>query len=230
MKTLLKIIPLQLIICFNYAVAQIPLDHLDVIDEFSEAKIDSYDNYIYARFSNELKAFENSIVQDSLLLYSEEEILTNLENLEVDYNTHIISYEFRQLESFDSLPGRLFQKGYQDGRIYFRNKGTFWGAFGVGLVTPYTYLFPGLAAGVAMGATAPKINNLRYHDQRMLYSNSGFYADETNKLFDDLNYSRGYQKGAHKRKMSNVAGGMGAGLGTGIMLGVIIVLSVISVY
>ncbi len=167
----------------------------------------------------QLSAYNMNIVHDTLffaLLDNDMEFLPEM--------------SFRTSEGFDTIPtpGNLYKRGYQDGRLYYKNKGTFWGAFGIGFVTPYTYFFPGLALGGTMAAIGPNERNLRYHDTRMLYSPSGVSHEETNDLFNDINYSRGYKKGAHNRKLGNVAGGFGAGLGSGILVGVIIVLSFLS--
>jgi len=140
-------------------------------------------------------------------------------------------YSFGILEGIDTIyaPGNLYHRGFQDGRLFYRNKGTFWGAFGVGFVTPYTYFIPGLAVGGIMAGIGPNERNLRYHDTRMLYDLSGASQNETNELFNDINYSRGYKKGAHNKKLGNVAGGFGAGLGSGILVGVIVLVSLLNV-
>ncbi len=130
----------------------------------------------------------------------------------------------------DSLynPGILYHKGYQDGRLFYKNRGTFWGAFGIGFIAPYTYLLPSLVAGGIMAAVPPNDRNLRYHDKRMLHFHTNTSLEETNELFNDINYSRGYQKGAHNRKAGSVAGGVGAGVGVSILVVILIYASLLS--
>jgi hypothetical protein len=177
---------------------------------------------------------QNALVHQDSLLAAEDFLNINYDTLCLALHTnelfvkHFIDNE--NLAFLDSTSENLYQKGYQDGRLFYINKGAFWGAFAVGFLTPYTYVIPGLATGILMASIPPGQNNLRFHDKRMLYQYPGLYLEETHELFDDAGYSLGYQKGAHKRKFGSVAGGMGAGVGAGLAIAVIMISSILAAW
>ncbi|WPP51755.1 hypothetical protein [Catalinimonas niigatensis] len=123
-------------------------------------------------------------------------------------------------QPFDTIPkAGLYQKGRQDARLFYKQKGgTFWVPFGVTMTTifiPYTFFVPGIATGALMGFTKPQTDNLktrdiRYADPEMLSS-----VDE---LFKDSLYAEGYRKGAQQRNLREAATGVGVGVGTTLVL------------
>lgn len=230
MKLFKQTIPVILMFIINFSFAQEYNDQVYVenIDDSGS----SY-NFKVLHYHDLIDAL---VERDSLNISMEDNIMTKEDTIylvllgnEFDIIPEI---DLEVNEVFDSLyyPGQLYQRGYQEGRLFYKNTGTFWGAFGVGVITPFTYFVPGLAAGVLMAVVPPIERNLRYHDRRMMNDFSGTFIHESHDLFNDINYSRGYQKGAHNKKVGNVAAGMGAGIGTGLAVIVIVVISFLGVF
>lgn len=172
-------------------------------------------------------------IEDSVFL---NEMHTSIGYMIEDYDTLTKIKEIVVMDSLqDSFnpsghPSNLYYQGYHEGRLFYRKKGTFWSAFAIGFVSPYIAFIPGVVTGGLVAAIPPNERSLRYYDTRMLNARMDGYNKEVNHLFEDINYSRGYRKGAHVRKAGNVAGGFGAGFGTGIALALVIFASILSVY
>lgn len=96
-----------------------------------------------------------------------------------------------------------YAKGRLDARNYYRAPGAFWGTYAATVTTFYG----GPIVGVAVAATKPKPR--------------AFVVPEA-KLLQDPNYTAGYQKQAHNKKIGSAAGGLGAGVATWAVVMVVI--------
>lgn len=100
-------------------------------------------------------------------------------------------------------------QGREDARKYFKAPGAFWGTLGATVVSlPIVPVLGGLAAGIAMSATPPRSQNLIVPDKALLA---------------DVNYMRGYEKQAQRRKIGKAAAGFGVGMvGTAVLVGILL--------
>lgn len=206
---------------------------------FSQSIRNNENIHVYIQYLQSASViFPDSLINEELFTANDVDNTDSEYLLQIEYKNLEVVFEdlADTLQKIDEIiyfqdstytPAFMYQRGYQDGRLYYKNSGTFWGAYGIGFVAPFTYLIPSLVAGGAMAAMAPKERNLRYHDRRMLYNYSSQVIKESNELFNDINYSRGYRKGAHNKKLGNVAGGFGAGIGTSLIVVAVIYIALL---
>lgn len=96
-------------------------------------------------------------------------------------------------------PAAMYLRGQQDARLYYKGEGALWGAAA-------TMILVGPAGPVVIGAVKPKAHR---------------NVVPSHALLADVNYVRGYEKQAHKRKIGKAA--VGAGIGTGIMVAFLVI-------
>ncbi|MFM2155398.1 MAG: hypothetical protein RL516_147 [Bacteroidota bacterium] len=100
----------------------------------------------------------------------------------------------------------MYNKGQADAKLYFRTSGVFWGSFGSTLIYPPF----GLPTTAILASVKPNRENFRT-------SNPALLKNE--------NYLKGYEKGAHKKKIAKSLTGFGTAVGVWVGLILVVVAS-----
>jgi hypothetical protein len=101
----------------------------------------------------------------------------------------------------------MYNKGQSDAKKYFRTSGVFWGSFGSTLINPTI----GIPTTAILAAVRPNSENFRTSHPELL---------------KNKNYFKGYEKGAHKKKVAKSLTGFGTAVGVWVGLIVIVVASI----
>jgi hypothetical protein len=100
----------------------------------------------------------------------------------------------------------MYNKGQSDAKLYFRTNGVFWGSFGSTLIYP----FFGIPTTAILASVKPNRENFRT-------SNPALLKNE--------NYLKGYEKGAHRKKVAKSLTGFGTAAGIWVGLVIVVVAS-----
>ena len=100
----------------------------------------------------------------------------------------------------------MYKKGQADAKLYFRTNGVFWGAFGSTLIYPPF----GLPTTAILASVKPNRENFRTSNPILLKNE---------------NYLKGYEKGAHKKKIAKSLTGFGTAVGIWVGLVIVVVAS-----
>jgi hypothetical protein len=100
----------------------------------------------------------------------------------------------------------MYRKGQADAKLYFRTNGVFWGSFGSTLIYPPF----GIPTTAILASVKPNRENFRT-------SNPALLKNE--------NYLKGYEKGAHRKKVAKSLTGFGTAAGIWVGLVIVVIAS-----
>jgi hypothetical protein len=101
----------------------------------------------------------------------------------------------------------MFINGEADAKKYFKTSGVFWGSFGSTLINPTI----GIPTTVILATTKPNRDNFK----------TPYPA-----LLKNENYYKGYEKGAHKKKIAKSITGFGTAVGVWVVFIMVVVASI----